>query len=164
LLGSFAYSASALEAGFVGSSSINLMEQYHNNTARLASAANPINGIATNITLNVLFRVPYLGYQAVGVRGRAFDAYANYNGLQVTVRKQLSHGFTSQGAYTSSKDMTIEYNDVANRNNAAGLGQQSGRPHSAVRSVSSPITVTTFRSAHARASWKSWSAAGTCQA
>jgi hypothetical protein len=116
-----------LEAGFVGSSSINLMEQYHNNnTAHLASAMNPINGVTTNTTLNVLLRVPYLGYQAVGVRGTAFDAYANYNSLQATVRKQFSHGFTFQGAYTWSKDMTVEYNDVANSNYAGNLAQQYG--------------------------------------
>jgi len=116
-----------LEVGYVGSSSINLMEQYHNNnTANLASAANPINGITTNTTLNVLYRVPYLGYQAVGVRGTAFDAYANYNSMQVTVRKQFSHGFTFQGAYTWSKDMTVEYNDVANSNYAGDLAQQYG--------------------------------------
>jgi hypothetical protein len=116
-----------LEAGFVGSSGINLMSQYHNNnTAVLASAANPINGITTNTTLNVLYRVPYLGYQAVGVRGTSFDGYANYNSMQVTVRKQFSHGFLFQGAYTWSKNMTILYNNAANSNNAGDLGQQYG--------------------------------------
>jgi hypothetical protein len=116
-----------LEAGFVGSSSINLMEQYHNNnTANLASPSHPINGITTNTTGNVLFRVPYLGYQAVGVRGTAFDAYSNYNSMQATVRKQFSRGFSFQGAYTWSKNMTVEYNNVANSNYAGDLGQQYG--------------------------------------
>ena len=70
--------------------------------------------------------MPYLGYQAVGVRGTAFDAYANYNSMQATVRKQFSHGFTFQGAYTWSKTMTVEYNDVANSNYAGNLAQQYG--------------------------------------
>jgi len=116
-----------LEVGYVGSSSINLMQMYHNNnTANLASAANPINGLTTNTTANVLYRVPYLGYQAVGVRGTAFDGYANYNSMQVTVRKQFSRGFSFQGAYTYSKTMTVEYNDVGNSNYAGNLGQQYG--------------------------------------
>jgi hypothetical protein len=103
------------------------MQMYHNNnTANLASPSNPINGITTNTTGNVLFRVPYLGYQAVGVRGTAFDAYSNYNSMQVTVRKQLSRGLTFQGAYTWSKTMTVEYNNVANSNYAGDLGQQYG--------------------------------------
>ena len=116
-----------LEAGFVGSSSINLMQMYHNNnTANLASASNPINGITTNTTGNVLFRVPYLGYQAVGVRGTAFDGFSNYNSMQVTVRKQFSHGFAFAGAYTYSKTLTMEYNNVGNSNYAGDPGQQYG--------------------------------------
>jgi hypothetical protein len=59
------------------------MDQYHNNnTARLASPENPINGITTNTVANAPFRVPFLGYQAVGVRGTEFDAVSNYNSLQ----------------------------------------------------------------------------------
>src|SRR5881397_999029 len=45
-----------LELGYVGSSGINLMTQYHNhNTARLASPEHPINGITTNTVANVPF-------------------------------------------------------------------------------------------------------------
>ena len=114
-----------LEAGYVGSSGINLMNQYHNNnTALLASPSTPINGVTTNTTTNVLLRVPYLGYQAVGVRGTAFDAGSRYDSLQLTVRKQFTRGFTMQGAYTWSKALTNLYNNQANSNNAGDLGQQ----------------------------------------
>ena len=116
-----------LEAGYVGSSGINLMNQYHNNnTARLASAASPVNGITTNTTGNFLLRVPYLGYQAVGLRGTAFDAGSRYDSLQLTVRKQFARGFSMQGAYTWSKAFTNLYNNQANGNNAGDLGQQWG--------------------------------------
>src|SRR5262249_16058822 len=50
----------------------------------------------------------------------------NYNSLQVTVRKQFSHGLTMQAAYTWSKDLSVLYNSVANSNNASDLGQQYG--------------------------------------
>jgi hypothetical protein len=116
-----------LEVGYVGSSGINLMSQYHNNnTARLASPEHPINGITTNTIANVPFRVPYLGYQAVGVRGTEFDAVSNYNSLQATVRKQFSRGFMVQGAYTWSKNLTNLANNQTNSNNANDLWQQYG--------------------------------------
>ncbi len=116
-----------LEVGYVGSSGINLMSQYHNNnTARLASPEHPINGITTNTIANVPFRVPYLGYQAVGVRGTEFNAVSNYNSLQATVRKQFSRGFMIQGAYTWSKNLTNLANNQANSNNASDMWQQYG--------------------------------------
>jgi hypothetical protein len=116
-----------LEAGYVGSSGINLLDEYHNNnTPLLASPSDPINGITTNTVENIAFRVPYLGYQAVGVRGTGFDGTSNYNSLQVTVRKQFTHGFTMQAAYTWSKDLTDLYDSVANSNNASNLAQQWG--------------------------------------
>ncbi len=116
-----------LEVGYVGSSGLNLLDEYHNNnTPLLASPSNPINGITTNTVENIDFRVPYLGYQAVGVRGTGFDGTSNYNSLQVTVRRQFSHGLMMQAAYTWSKDLTDLYDSVANSNNASNLAQQWG--------------------------------------
>jgi hypothetical protein len=120
-----------LETGYVGSSGINLLDEYHNNnTPGLASPTNPINGVTTNTVENILYRVPYLGYQSVGVRGTSFDGISNYNSLQATVRKQFSHGLTLQAAYTWSKNMTdlsnISANPTANSNNASNLAQQYG--------------------------------------
>jgi hypothetical protein len=116
-----------LEVGYVGSSGINLMTQYHNhNTAGLASPEHPINGITTNTIANVPFRVPYLGYQAVGVRGTDFVGASNYNSMQATVRKQFSKGFMVQGAYTWSKNLTNLANNQANSNNADNMWQQWG--------------------------------------
>ena len=56
--------------------------------------------VTTNTVANAVYRVPYLGYQAVGLQGTGYDGYANYNSLQATVRKAFSHGLTFQGAYT----------------------------------------------------------------
>jgi Carboxypeptidase regulatory-like domain len=121
-----------LETAYVGSSGINLLDAYHNyNTALLASASDPINGQTTNSLQNVALRVPYLGYQPVGVQGSAFDGVSNYNSLQVTLRKSFSHGLLVQASYTYSKDLTdINYYSGgavgANINNASNLAQQYG--------------------------------------
>ncbi len=121
-----------LETSYVGSSGINLLDAYHNyNTAQLASASNPINGQTTNSLENVALRVPYLGYQPVGVQGSGFDGSSNYNSLQVTLRKSFSHGLILQAAYTYSKDLSnINYYSGgavgANINNASNLAAQYG--------------------------------------
>ncbi len=116
-----------LELGYVGSNAINLVDYNHNyNTAKLASPTNPINGLTTNSVENVQFRVPYVGYQAVGLQGTAYDLISNYNSLQVTVRKQFSHGFMMQGAYTYSKSLTNENQLTANMNDASNTAAQYG--------------------------------------
>jgi hypothetical protein len=116
-----------LEMGYVGSSGINLLDYNHNvNTAMIASAADPINGFTTTTAANVAFRVPYVGYAPAGLEATAFDGISNYNSLQVTVRKQYSHGVTLQGSYTWSKSLTDLTVDSANSNNASYLLQQYG--------------------------------------
>ena len=95
-----------LEAGFVGASGINIEIPTELNVAGLASPSNPINGIPTNTVENVAFRVPYLGYQPTGLLGPVFDGVYNYSSLQLTVRKQFSHGLMLQGSYTRSKDLS----------------------------------------------------------
>ncbi|MBV8903358.1 MAG: TonB-dependent receptor, partial [Acidobacteriia bacterium] len=116
-----------LEVGYVGSSGINLLDYNHNiNTAQIASASNPVNGFNTTTTANVAFRVPYIGYAPAGLQATAYDGTSNYNSLQVTVRKRLSHGLALQGAYTWSKSLTDLFDDSANSNLSSSLGQQYG--------------------------------------
>lgn len=117
-----------LEVGYVGSNSLNQANYNHNyNTALLASPSNPIRGQTTNTIANLPYRVPYLGYSPSGLQGTGYDAIANYNSLQVTVRKQYSYGLTFQAAYTWSKDMTnLSWDGQTNVNNASDTGQQYG--------------------------------------
>jgi hypothetical protein len=101
-----------LEAGYVGSSAINLVDSNHNyNPAGLASPTNPINGI-TN--------------QAVGLQGTGYDLISNYNSLQLTARKAFSKGLLIQASYTYSKALTNEDGLVANGNNPLNTAQQYG--------------------------------------
>jgi hypothetical protein len=117
-----------LELGFVGSSGINQADYNHNyNTALIASASNPVNRLTTTTTTNVAARVNYLGDDPAGLQGTGYDGIYNYNSLQVTLRKQFSHEFTMQTAYTWSKDLTTLNGDgQSNSNDASYLGQQYG--------------------------------------
>lgn len=116
-----------LEVGYVGSNGINLLDYNHNvNTANLASAAHPVNGFTTTTVANTAFRVPYIGYAPAGLQATAYDGISNYNSLQITVRKQLSHGLALQAAYTWSKSLTNLLDDSANSNYAGDLQQQYG--------------------------------------
>jgi Carboxypeptidase regulatory-like domain/TonB-dependent Receptor Plug Domain/TonB dependent receptor len=121
-----------LEAGYVGASGINLIDTYHDaNAPLLASPSNPINGQTDNTTGNVQLRVPYLGYQPAGYQVTSFDGTYNYNSLQVTLRKQFSHGFTMQASYTWSKNLTTlsstNFNNIsADSNDPSNLAQQYG--------------------------------------
>jgi Carboxypeptidase regulatory-like domain len=132
-----------VEVGYVGSSGINQANYNHNiNLAQLASPSHPINGQTTNTLANAAYRVPYLGYQAIGLQATAYDAIYNYNSLQITARKQLSRGFSMQAAYTWSKDLTnLSGNGQTNLNDANRTGTQYGpayfsHPHRFVLSYS----------------------------
>jgi hypothetical protein len=116
-----------LEVGYVGSSGINLEDFSHNyNTAQLASPSHPINGQTTSTLENIGLRVPYLGFAPTGLLGTGYDLISNYNSLQITVRKQFSHGFTMQAAYTWSKSLTNSTENSANYNDASDTAQQYG--------------------------------------
>jgi hypothetical protein len=116
-----------LDVGYVGSTGINLADYNHNyNTALLASPDHPINGVTTNTVANANLRVPYLGFAASGFQGTGFDGISDYNSLQVTMRKHLSHGISLQAAYTWSKALTNLIGYGANTNNASDTGQQYG--------------------------------------
>jgi hypothetical protein len=71
------------------------------NSAVLASPASPaLSGAITNTVSNANLRVPYLGFATtITERGGNMSSY-RYNGLQATVRKQMSHGVQFQASYS----------------------------------------------------------------
>jgi hypothetical protein len=96
-----------LELGYVGSHGIHEPSGTIGfDEAQIASAANPINGVTQNSPQNVDLRVPYLGFKASGISMNSALGDTKYNSFQATLRKQFSHGFQLQGAYTFSRDFT----------------------------------------------------------
>jgi hypothetical protein len=80
---------------------------------------------------NVDLRVPYLGFAPNGLQQSGSDGDLKYYSLQVTVRKQFSHGFQMQGAYTWARAFTnLQANITATGN---GQNLDSGDPSNAAQ-------------------------------
>jgi hypothetical protein len=80
--------------------------------------------VTTNTVSNASLRVPYLGFAPNGLTQAGPDGDDKFNSLQVTVRKQMSHGLTLQAAYTWSRSFTtvpLTSNDPNNSRQQYGL-------------------------------------------
>ena len=98
-----------IEVGYVGSRGIHQPNTLHIlNGAYLASPSNPVNGVTVNTTANARQRVPYLGFSPTGLQGADNQGDYKYNSLQLTLRKQMSHGLSFQAAYTFSRAFTTQ--------------------------------------------------------
>jgi hypothetical protein len=93
-----------LEVGYVGTRSLHMAGCTEFNQALLASPANPINGETTNTAANVIQRLPFAGISPGSLLCESsFDS--NYNSLQTSVTKRLSHGLQFLGSYTWSRNL-----------------------------------------------------------
>jgi hypothetical protein len=77
------------------------------NIAQLAGVGAPciscgLNGVTVNTTGNAFLRAPILGIGANAQQLQTNDNY-KFNSLQVTMRKQMSHGLQFQAAYSWSR-------------------------------------------------------------
>jgi hypothetical protein len=93
-----------LEIGYVGTHSLHESGCTEFNQALLASPANPVNGETTNSAFNVVQRVPFAGISP-GSLFCTSSFNANYNSLQSSVTKRLSHGLQFLGSYTWSRNL-----------------------------------------------------------
>ncbi|WP_263384702.1 TonB-dependent receptor [Granulicella arctica] len=117
-----------LELGYVGTRGTRLAESRALNRAYLASPSNPINGVTTNTvgSANLQARVPYQGFTTNGVTRIETYGFSNYNSLQSTLKRQMSHGLFLQAAYTWSKAMTtVTGGDGTNGVFAGGSGNSN---------------------------------------
>lgn len=93
-----------LEVGYVGERSLHIPGGVEFNQARLASPQNPINGETTNTTSNITNRLPFAGINTGSIIYQTrFNS--NYNGLQTSLTKRLSHGLQFLASYTWSKNL-----------------------------------------------------------
>ena len=66
--------------------------------------------------------IPFLGFAPNGLQQSGSDGDMKYNSLQVTLRKQFSHGFQMQGAYTWARTFTnLQANGALTSGNGVNL-------------------------------------------
>jgi hypothetical protein len=98
-----------IEVGYVGTQSSHRPGQVEFDQAPLASPSSPINGVTNNSIANTPNRIPI---QGIGLGSLYSDSVfiANYNALQASVTRRMTHGFQMQASYTWSKNL----DEVAN--------------------------------------------------
>lgn len=90
------------QIGYVGSKTTHLTGCVEFNQALTATPQNPVNGETTTTNENLTQRLPFAGIASGSyVCNTVFDA--NYNSLQTSATKKLSHGLNFLASYTFSK-------------------------------------------------------------
>ena len=93
-----------LEVGYVGTKGTHLIGGVGVNQPLPASPGSPVNGITTSTIENAPLRVPYQGLApTTGVDEFLGGFGSDYNSLQVSLTKRVSHGLQFTSSYTYSK-------------------------------------------------------------
>src|SRR6266852_875556 len=111
------YKSYLFSLAYVGAKSTHVPISSSNNQSRLASPANPVNGLSTNSAANAVERVPFPGLAPLVFRLSSTGS-SNYNSLQASINKRLSHGLQFLAAYTFSKSI----DDAADTLGSAAFG------------------------------------------
>jgi len=93
-----------LEVGYVGTRALHVAGCREFNQSLLASPTNPINGETTNSAANVIQRLPFDGISPGSLLCES-TFNSNYNSLQASITKRLSHGLEFLGSYTWSRNL-----------------------------------------------------------
>jgi Carboxypeptidase regulatory-like domain/TonB dependent receptor len=101
-----------LEGGYVGTRATHLQRLRSLNQALQASAENPIRGITTNTVANIGLRLPIPGIPADSLDEVESEGSSWYNGLEISLTKQLSHGLQFLASYTFSKTLDTDGADI----------------------------------------------------
>jgi hypothetical protein len=96
--------SSVFSIGYAGAKGTHLALGRSNNQPLLTSPSNPANGLTTNSVANADERVPFLGLSPLIYRLES-SGNSNYNALQTSLKKDMSHGLQFLAAYTFSKSI-----------------------------------------------------------
>ena len=116
-----------LEIGYVGSKGIHLQRFRSLNQALSASPTHPVNGQLSNTLANLGQRVPIPGIRPDALREMESEGSSWYNGLEISLTKQLGHGLQFLASYTFSKTLDTDGSEVngVSAGNTLTLGDQN---------------------------------------
>jgi hypothetical protein len=89
---------------YAGAKGTHLALGRNNNQPALASPSNPVNGLTTNSAANADERAPFVGLSPFITRLES-SGNSIYNSLEVTFKKDMSHGLQFLAAYTFAKSI-----------------------------------------------------------
>ena len=161
-----------IETGYVGSRSLHVAGSTMFNQAQLASPSHPVNGATTNTVNNVTQRLPFAGVSPVSLFNDT-KYMSNYNSLQASITKRMSHGLQFLGSYTWSKNLDetsgsngaefyelwLSTNDQTNPRQAYGLSDFD-RTHRGVLSLIYRTPTPSWNSWLARKALADWEISG----
>ena len=114
------------QLAYVGSGANHLIYSHSINQAGIASPQSPIRGETTNTVANLSLRVPYEGFDPAQFLEQVSEGRSNYNALEATVKKNMSHGLEFLAAYTWSKTLATGASSVTGSTFGGGsIGDQN---------------------------------------
>jgi len=94
------------QIGYVGTQSVNRPGQIEFDQALLATPSSPVNGQTVNSLNNAFLRMPYQGLSPGSLLTDSV-LVGNFNALEVSLVRQMSHGLQFQASYTWSKNLDM---------------------------------------------------------
>jgi hypothetical protein len=117
-----------VELGYVGTRGTHLQRVRSLNQAMNASTTHPIRGVTSNTLANVSLRVPIAGIPADSLDVVESAGSSWYNGLELSLTKQMGHGLQFLASYTFSKALDTDGADI--NGTSAGVALTLGNQNS----------------------------------
>ncbi len=114
-----------LEVGYEGSRGTHLLQMRAFNQALSASASNPIRGEVDNTLANIPNRVPIQGFLPSSAYIIESEGTSWYNGLNVSLKKRVTHGLQFLASYTWDRSLTADTAYSTGVNGGVLIGDQN---------------------------------------
>ena len=114
-----------LEVGYEGARGSHLLQYRDFNQALSATSSNPIRGETENTLANIGNRVPIQGFLPSSAVIIESEGTSWYNGMNVSLKKRMSHGLQFLASYTWDRSLTADNAYSTGVNGGVLIGDQN---------------------------------------